>query len=171
MSGARLSSVRKGSAAGCATGRAPTSSEGDTSPLLPAMTGLGAHPAGFRGGIAAEADGLADFLELARVVVPVIVEHGAEVHVDRDLVRTHELLEEGNTRLAPLEGGLLKPFDVLQNAAALGIQRVRELGERHLSALFVEERGPGFDLYDRVLAFREGSERGRGVEARLEEEV
>src|SRR5712692_5150443 len=38
-------------------------------------------------------------------------------------------------------------------------------------ALFVEERGPGFDLYDRIVAFREGGERGRGVEARLKEEV
>src|SRR6185436_1776324 len=39
---------------------------------------LGVHPAGFRSGVAAEADGLPDLLELARVVVPVIVEHGAE---------------------------------------------------------------------------------------------
>src|SRR2546425_7933800 len=132
---------------------------------------LGAHPAGFRAGVAAEADGLPDFLELARVVVPVIVEHGTEVHVHRDLVRAHELLEEGNTRLAPLEGWLLKPFDVLQDAAALGIQRVRELGERHLSALFVEECVTGSDLYDRIVVFREGGERGRRVEARLEEEV
>ena len=36
---------------------------------------LGAHPAGLRGGIAAEADGLADFPELARVVVPVTVSY------------------------------------------------------------------------------------------------
>src|SRR5207245_567968 len=132
---------------------------------------LGAHPAGFRGGVAAEADGLPDFLELARVVVPVIVEHGAEIHVDRDLVRAHELLEEGNTRLAPLEGRLVKPFDVVQDTAVLGIQRVPKLRERQLSALFVEECVPGGYLYDGIVAFREGGERGRGVEARLEEQV
>src|SRR5262245_27506352 len=82
---------------------------------------LGAHPAGARADVAAEADSLPDFLELARVVVPVIVEHGADVHVDRDLIRAHELLEERNTCLALLEGRLLKPFDVLQDAAARGI--------------------------------------------------
>src|SRR5882762_4854810 len=109
MSGARLSSVRKGSAVECAPGPAPTETEGDTSPPVPAMIVLGAQPAGLRGGVAAEADGLADFLELARVVVPVIVEHGTEVHGHRDLVRAHELLEEGNTRPAPLESRLLEP--------------------------------------------------------------
>src|SRR5262249_6136826 len=61
---------------------------------------LGAHPAGFRADVAAEADGLPDFLELARMVVPVMVEHGADVHIDHDLVRAHELLEERNACLA-----------------------------------------------------------------------
>src|SRR5215831_17649913 len=127
MSGARLSAVRKGSAVGGTPGRTPASVGGDTRPLVPAMMSLRGYPAGPGGVDAAEPSCLPDLLELAGMVVPVIVEHGAEVHVDRDLVRAHELLEEGNARLAPLEGRLFEPFDVFDDAAPLGIQRVPEL--------------------------------------------
>src|SRR5262249_41176599 len=82
-----------------------------------------------------------------------------------------ELLEEGNTRLAPLEGRLLELFDVLEDSAALSIQRLPELRKRQLSARLIEECVPGADLDDRIVSFREGGERGRRVEAWLEEKV
>src|SRR5262245_50536799 len=122
MSGARLSSVRKGNAVGRAPGRTPASGGDDTRPPGPAMTtSLRGHPAGLCGVGVAEPNGLPDLLELAGVVVPVKVEHGAEVHVDRDLVRAHELLEERDARLAPVEFPLLEPIDVPEQAAALGV--------------------------------------------------
>src|SRR5262245_23538267 len=98
MSGARLSSVRKGSAVWATPGRAPASIEGEARPLVAMALGVGG--AGRRGGGAAEPDGVPDLLDLPGVVVPVVVEHRAEVHVERDLVRAHELLEEGDARLA-----------------------------------------------------------------------
>src|SRR6185369_3523436 len=48
---------------------------------------------------------------------------------------------------------------------------VPELGKRQLAALFVEVCVSGGDLDEREVAFREGSEFGRRVEARLEEKV
>ena len=69
-----------------------------------------------------------------------------------------------------LKRGLAVEF-LVQDATALDMQRVPELGERHPSARFVEERGPGGDLHDRIVAFREGGERDRRVEAWLEQEV
>src|SRR5687768_7731530 len=48
-----------------------------------------------------ETDRAPDLRDLARVVVPVIVEHGADEHRDRDLVGAHELLEQRDLRLAP----------------------------------------------------------------------
>src|SRR5262245_58127227 len=171
MSGARLSSVRKGNAVGSAPGSIRASIGGETRPLTVAMRPLARHPAGLRGRGAAEPDGLPDLLELARVVVPVVVEHGAQEHVDRDLIRAHELLEEGDARLALVEFPLFEAVDVLEQAAALGVERVPELGERQLAALVVEKGGSGVNLDQGVAALREARERGRRIEARLEEEV
>src|SRR5262245_25945496 len=126
MSGARLSSVRKGSA-GCALGMAPASTGVATRPLVLAMTVLGRHPAGLGGVDAAEANGVTDLLDLARVVVPVVVEHRTQIHVERDLVRAHELLEEGDARLALVELAFLEPVDVLEHPPPLSVQRVPEL--------------------------------------------
>src|SRR5215470_10081327 len=126
MSGARLSSIRKGSAVGSTLGSARASICAEMRPLTVVMRPLGRHPAGLRGGGAAEPDGLPDLLELTRVVVPVVIEHGAQEHVDRDLVRAHELLEEGDARLALVEFPLFERVDVLEQAAALGVQRVPE---------------------------------------------
>src|SRR5262245_59122663 len=171
MSGARLSSIRKGSAVGSALGSVRASIRAETGLLTVVMRPLGRQPAGLRGGGAAEPDGLQDLLELACVVVPVVVVHGAQEHVDRDLVRAHELLEEGDASLALVEFPLFEPVDIVEQAAALGVQRVPELGERHLPALVVEEGGSGVNLDQGVAALREARERSRRVEARLEEEV
>src|SRR5215831_9361297 len=113
MSGARLSSVRNGSAVERAPGSVRASIGGETRPLTVTMMTLARHPAGLRGGGAAEPNGLPDLLELARVVVPVVIEHGAQEHVDRDLVRAHELLEEGDASLALVEIPLFERVDVL----------------------------------------------------------
>src|SRR5713101_5731718 len=81
-----------------------------------------------------KADRFADLAELAGVVVPVVVEHRADEHRDRDLIGTHELLEERDAGFA-LEVGITQPFEVAKDLPALAVERARELLKRHLLAL------------------------------------
>src|SRR5262249_19168861 len=63
-----------------------------------------------------EADRLADLGDLAGVIVPVVVEHGADEHRDRDLVGAHELLEQRDARLA-LEVGVADGVEIREDLA------------------------------------------------------
>ena len=71
-----------------------------------------------RGG---HAVGLADLGDLPRVVVPVVVEHGAHVYRQGDLVGPHELLEQGNLRLPP-QIGVGERFEITEDLTALSLE-------------------------------------------------
>src|SRR5262245_45345052 len=100
---------------------------------------------------------MADLRELAGVIVPVVVEQRAKVHRNRDLVGTHELLEERDACLA-VESPLLESVNVGEHSTALSVERPSELRERHLPALVVEIGVPGCDLDERIVALCERAE-------------
>src|SRR5262245_63287420 len=114
---------------------------------------LAQHAARRYAGIGREPDRLADTREMARVVVPVVVEQRADVHGNRDLVGAHELLEERDARL-PLELRVLQSADEGEHPAALRVQRLSKLRERHLSAPVVEIGVRGGALQEVLLALR-----------------
>src|SRR5262245_2673265 len=70
-------------------------------------------------------DGSADLRDLPRVVVPVVIEHGADEQRQRDFVGAHELLEQRHTRLSR-QVGLTEPLEVAEDVAALGIEGRRQ---------------------------------------------
>src|SRR5438552_777597 len=117
-----------------------------------------------------EADGLADLGELAGVVVPVELEERPHEGRDVDLVDSHDLLEEGNARLAP-EIGLAESVEIEGDFAALRVEGVHELLERHGLAPAAHIREARIDLHEGQILVGEGLEEGNGLPAGLEEKV
>src|SRR5215467_15025844 len=65
---------------------------------------------------------LPDFRDLSRVVVPVVLEQRAHEGGEVDLFDPHDLLEEGNARLA-MEIGLAQPLEVVHHVPLLALDR------------------------------------------------
>jgi hypothetical protein len=60
----------------------------------------------------------------------VVIEHGAEIDGDRDLIRAHECLEDGDTGLAR-KIGFRQRLHVGEHGAMLLLQRGHEVRHRH----------------------------------------
>src|SRR5262245_52945322 len=117
-----------------------------------------------------QADRLADLGELAGVVVPVIVEHRADEHRDRDLVGAHELLEQRDARLAP-EVGVAQAVEVGVQIAALGVEPVHQLLDIHLLPLGRHVRVAGLHVDERQVPLSERLEQRARLEAGLEQQM
>src|SRR5262249_56438777 len=76
---------------------------------------------------------LADLGDLTRVIVPVVIEHGADVHGNRDLVGPHELLEQRDASL-PLELSVAQGVEITEDLLALRVELFDEILERPLLA-------------------------------------
>src|SRR5215467_14561703 len=91
-------------------------------------TDLCASRVGADGGLhVGQAVSVADLGDLSGVVVPMEIEHRTNVRRQGDLVGPHELLEQGDLRLAS-KIGLGEGFEVAEDVAALGLERLPELG-------------------------------------------
>jgi hypothetical protein len=73
-----------------------------------------------------QAVGLPDLGDLARVIVPAVVEHRRHVHRQQDLVGPHELLEQRDLRLA-VEISLAEGLQLVEDVAPLGLERLPQL--------------------------------------------
>src|SRR5262249_37885960 len=117
-----------------------------------------------------QADRLADLGELAGVIVPVIVEHRADEHRNRDLVGAHELLEQRDARLAP-EVGVAQAVEVSVQIAALGVEPVHQLLDIHLLPLGRHVRVAGLHVDERQVPLSERLEQRARLEAGLEQQM
>src|SRR5215471_15863989 len=129
-----------------------------------------APPARTRSPGLGEADRGADLGDLPRVVVPVIVEHRADEHRNRDLVGAHELLEQRNAGF-PFEIALAELLEILEQLAPLGVERAGEILERHLLALRRHVGVAPLALDDRQLRVGKTLQERHGLPALLEQEV
>src|SRR5262245_35530129 len=114
--------------------------------------------------------GLADLGDLPRVIVPVVVEHGADVYRQGDLVGPHELLKQGDLRLSP-QIGVGEGFEIAEDLTALSLERVEQLCLCHLQPFGCDVRLPGCGLDQREAGGREAFQRGPRPSVRLREQM
>src|SRR5215470_633468 len=117
-----------------------------------------------------QAHRLPDLGDLSRVVVPVVLEQRAHEGGNVDLLDSHDLLEEGNARLA-LEVGLAQGIEVVHHVALLTLERGAELLEGHGLAVRRHLSVSRIDADDGEILGGEGLEEVYRLRARLEEQV
>src|SRR5262245_22768011 len=117
-----------------------------------------------------EPHGFPDLGQVARVVVPVEVEHGIDEHRDRDLVRAHELLEQRDARLAR-EVGIAQRLEVGEHLPALRVERGGQLPDSKVLARGRHVGIARLDVDQWQIAVGEALEKRHRIPPFLEQEV